>query len=40
MWSMSKSPYNAEIDYWQALSEAKQALAHLAAAVGAEALYE
>jgi cobalt-zinc-cadmium efflux system outer membrane protein len=32
--------YNAEIDYWQVLSEAKLALAHLAAAVGAEALYE
>lgn len=32
--------YNAEIDYWQALSEAKQALAKLAAAVGTEAFYE
>ncbi|MGC1952903.1 MAG: TolC family protein [Gammaproteobacteria bacterium] len=32
--------YNAEIDYWQALGEVKQALANLAAAVGREALYE
>lgn len=32
--------YNAQIDYWQALSEAKQALAKLAAEVGVEALYE
>jgi cobalt-zinc-cadmium efflux system outer membrane protein len=32
--------YNAEIDYWQALSEGKQALAKLAAAVGVEVLYE
>ncbi|MFZ0257103.1 MAG: TolC family protein [Gammaproteobacteria bacterium] len=32
--------YNYEVNYWQALSEAKQALAKLAAAVGTEALYE
>lgn len=32
--------YNYEINYWQALGEAKQALASLAAAVGREALYE
>lgn len=32
--------YNAQIDYWEALGEAKGSLAGLAAAVGAEALYE
>lgn len=32
--------YNAQIDYWQALSEAKQALAKLAAEVDVEVLYE
>ena len=32
--------YNAQIDYWESLSGAKQALAGLAAAVGTEALYE
>lgn len=32
--------YNSQINYWEALSEAKQALARLAAAVGTEALYE
>jgi outer membrane protein TolC len=32
--------YDAQINYWEALSEAKQALARLAAAAGEEALYE
>ena len=32
--------YNAQISYWEALSEAKMSLAGLAAAVGMEALYE
>lgn len=32
--------YNAQINYWDALSEAKRALAGVAAAVGTEALYE
>jgi outer membrane protein TolC len=32
--------YNAQISYWSALSDAKGALASLAAAVGQEALYE
>lgn len=32
--------YNAQINYWEALSEAKRSLAGLAAAVGTEALYE
>ena len=32
--------YNAQIDYWEALSDAKRSLAALAAAVGVEALYE
>ena len=32
--------YNAQISYWEALSEAKQSLARLAAAVGKETLYE
>jgi outer membrane protein TolC len=32
--------YNAQINYWQALSEAKRALAGVAAAVGAENIYE
>jgi len=32
--------YNAEIDYWEALSNAKQSLAAVAAAVGMETLYE
>lgn len=32
--------YNAQINYWEALSEAKRALAALAAAVGRENLYE
>ena len=32
--------YNAQINYWQSLSVAKQALAKLAAAIGVEALYE
>ena len=32
--------YNAQIDYWEALSNAKQSLAAVAAAVGVETLYE
>lgn len=32
--------YNAQIDYWESLSRAKQALAKVASAVGVEALYE
>lgn len=32
--------YNAQINYWEALSEAKRSLAGLAAAVGLENLYE
>ena len=32
--------YNAQISYWESLSEAKRSLARLAAAVGTEALYE
>ncbi len=32
--------YNAQIHYWEALSTAKRSLAHLAAAVGMETLYE
>jgi cobalt-zinc-cadmium efflux system outer membrane protein len=32
--------YNAQISYWEALSNAKQSLANLAAAVGSENLYE
>ena len=32
--------YNAQIDYWESMSDAKRALASLAAAVGVEALYE
>ena len=32
--------YNAQINYWETLSEAKQSLAALAAAVGMENLYE
>ncbi len=32
--------YNAQISYWEALSEAKRALARVAAAVGTETLYE
>ena len=32
--------YNAQIDYWEALSNAKQSLAAVAAAVGMETLYE
>ena len=32
--------YNAQINYWESLSRAKQALARLASAVGEEALYE
>jgi outer membrane protein TolC len=32
--------YNAQIDYWEALSKAKQSLALLAAAIGSEELYE
>lgn len=32
--------YNAQISYWESLSRAKQALAKVASAVGAEALYE
>ena len=32
--------YNAQINYWESLSEAKQSLARLASAVGVEALYE
>lgn len=32
--------YNAQINYWESLSRAKQSLARLASAVGEEALYE
>ncbi len=32
--------YNAQINYWESLSRAKQSLAQLASAVGEEALYE
>ena len=32
--------YNAQVNYWESLSEAKQSLARLASAVGVEALYE
>ena len=32
--------YNAQINYWESLSTAKQALARLASAIGTEALYE
>jgi outer membrane protein TolC len=32
--------YNAQINYWESLSKAKQALARLASAIGTEALYE
>jgi len=32
--------YNAQIDYWEALSDAKRSLAGVAAAVGLETLYE
>lgn len=32
--------YNAQINYWEALGNAKRSLANLAAAVGTEALYE
>ena len=32
--------YNAQINYWESLSRAKQALAKVASAVGAETLYE
>ena len=32
--------YNAQINYWEALSKAKRSLAGVAAAVGTEALYE
>lgn len=32
--------YNAQINYWESLSEAKQALATLASEIGMEALYE
>jgi len=32
--------YNAQISYWEALSNAKQSLANLAASVGSENLYE
>jgi cobalt-zinc-cadmium efflux system outer membrane protein len=32
--------YNAQISYWEVLSNAKQSLANLAAAVGSEKLYE
>ena len=32
--------YNAQINYWESLSRAKQALARLASAIGTEALYE
>lgn len=32
--------YNAQVNYWESLSRAKQALAQVAAAVGQEALYE
>jgi len=32
--------YNAQVNYWESLSRAKQALARLASAIGTEALYE
>ena len=32
--------YNAQISYWEAMSNAKQSLAQLAASVGSEELYE
>ena len=32
--------YNAQISYWEAMSNAKQSLAKLAASVGSEELYE
>lgn len=32
--------YNAQINYWESLGKAKQALARLASAIGMEALYE
>ena len=32
--------YNAQISYWEALSNAKQSLANLAASAGSEVLYE
>ena len=32
--------YNAQINYWESLSRAKQSLARLASAIGEEALYE
>jgi cobalt-zinc-cadmium efflux system outer membrane protein len=32
--------YNAQINYWESLSTAKQALANLASAIGVETLYE
>ena len=32
--------YNAQINYWEALGQAKRALANVAAAVGTETLYE
>jgi cobalt-zinc-cadmium efflux system outer membrane protein len=32
--------YNAQINYWESLSTAKQALAKLASAIGVESLYE
>jgi len=32
--------YNAQINYWDALSNAKQSLAKLAASVGEESIYE
>ena len=32
--------YNAQINYWESLSKAKQALAMLASAIGEDALYE
>jgi len=32
--------YNAQINYWEALSQAKRSLAGVAAAVGTETLYE
>jgi outer membrane protein TolC len=32
--------YNAQINYWESLGRAKQALAQLASAAGQEALYE
>jgi outer membrane protein TolC len=32
--------YNAQVNYWESLSRAKQSLARLASAVGEEALYE